>query len=73
MMQTSGVDAAIHELERDVKRVQDVIKLLKKIRAERALSGSGNSSKPRRLSPQARRRISQAAKKRWAAARASKN
>jgi hypothetical protein len=72
-MQTSGVDAAIQELERDVKRVQEVISLLKRIRAERSLQSNGRAKGPRKLSAQARRRISQAAKKRWAAARATKN
>ena len=72
-MQNSGVDAAIRELERDVKQVQEVIGMLKKIRAARTVQGLGNGTKPRKLSAEARRRISQAAKKRWAAARATKN
>ena len=71
-MQTSGVDAAIRELERDVRQVQEVIGMLKKIRSARTLQGLGNGPRPRKLSAEARRRISQAAKKRWAAARAVK-
>jgi len=71
-MQSSGVDAAIQELERDVKRVQEVIRMLKKIRMERSSQAIGNGRKPRGLSAAGRRRISLAAKKRWAAARAAK-
>ena len=69
-MQSSGVEAAIQELERDVKRVQEVIGMLKKIRAARAPQAVVSR---RKLSAEARRKISLAAKKRWAAARASKS
>ena len=71
-MQSSGVDAAIQELERDVKRVQEVIGMLKKIRVERSSQTVGNSRRAGKLSAAGRRRISLAAKKRWAAARAVK-
>jgi hypothetical protein len=71
-MQTSGVQAAIHELEREVKRVQEAISMLRKIQAQRNTNGASNGRKVRRLSAQARRRISEAAKKRWAALRAKK-
>ncbi|MBI3933850.1 MAG: hypothetical protein HY316_04105 [Acidobacteria bacterium] len=72
-MQSSGVDAAIHELERDVKRVQEVIRILKKIRNDRSPQVAANRRKTRGLSAAGRRRISLAAKKRWATARASKS
>ena len=71
-MQSSGVDAAIQELERDVKRVQEVIGMLKKIRADRSPQAVGNARKVGHLSAAGRRRISLAAKKRWAAARTAK-
>ena len=71
-MQSSGVDAAIQELERDVKRVQEVIGMLKKIRVERSSQTVGNSRRAGKLSAAGRRRISLAAKKRWAATRAAK-
>jgi len=68
-MQASGVEAAIQELQRDVKKIQDAIAMLRRIQAER---GAGGGGKKRRLSAKARRAISEAAKKRWAAARAKK-
>jgi len=72
-MQVSGVEAAIRELEQDVKRVQEAISVLKKIQAQRTNNkGLGSRRGGRRLSAQARRRISEAAKKRWAALRAVK-
>ena len=71
-MQPSGIEAAIHELQQDVKRVQEAISMLKKIQAQRTYKRLGNQRPRRRLSAQARRRISQAAKKRWAALRAVK-
>jgi hypothetical protein len=71
-MQPSGVDSAIQELERDVKRVQEVIGMLRNIRSERLAKSNGNGRNPGRLSAAGRRRISLAAKKRWAAVRAAK-
>ncbi|MBI3895816.1 MAG: hypothetical protein HY313_07770 [Acidobacteria bacterium] len=71
-MQPSGVEAAIRELEQDVKKVQEAISMLKRIRAQRTENGAGRSRGHRRLSAQARRRISEAAKKRWAALRTVK-
>ena len=71
-MEPSGVEAAIHELEREVKRVQEAIAMLKKINAQRGTRGVAVKRGRRRLSAQARRRISEAAKKRWAALRATK-
>jgi len=64
----SGVEAAIRELEREQKRIRDVILMLKRILQQNAdprgrKVGSG--------SPRARRRISEAAKKHWTALRAS--
>jgi hypothetical protein len=72
-MQNSGVEAAIRELEREVSQIQDVIGKLKRIRATRRLPGNSNGAlKKRNLSPEARRRIALAAKKRWAAYRSAK-
>ncbi len=71
-MQLSGVDAAIHELEREVKRVQEAIAMLRRIQAQRGSRAGAAGRKVRRLSAQARKRISEAAKKRWAALRAKK-
>lgn len=71
-MQSSGVDAAIQELEREVKRVQEVIGMLKSIRADRTAKAAGNGRNSGRLSAAGRRRISLAAKKRWAAVRAAR-
>ena len=72
-MQASGVQAAIHELEREVKKVQEAISLLRKIQVQRSSQPGSDGRKPRRLSAQARKRISVAAKKRWAALRAKKS
>ena len=71
-MQTSGVEAAIHELQREVKRVQEAIAMLRRIHAQRSVRVSAAPRRRRRLSADARRRISQAAKKRWASLRAAK-
>jgi hypothetical protein len=71
-MQSSGVETAIQALERDVKRVQEVIGMLRGIRADRSAKANGNGRNPGRLSAAGRRRISLAAKKRWAAVRAAK-
>jgi hypothetical protein len=71
-MQPSGVDAAIHELEKEVKKVQEAIGMLRRIQAQRGTHALPAGRKVRRLSEQARKRISDAAKKRWAASRAKK-
>ena len=71
-MQSSGVDAAIHELEQEVKRVQEAIAMLRRIQAQRGSRVGAAGRKVRRLSAQARKRISEAAKRRWAALRAKK-
>lgn len=71
-MQLSGVDAAIRELEGEVKKVQEAIALLRGIQAQRGTRSAPPERKPRRLSAQARKRISEAAKKRWAALREKK-
>ncbi len=71
-MQSSGIENAIRELEREGKQIQDAISLLRRIRADR--SGGAAPARAartgRRLSAAARRRISEAAKRRWAAVRA---
>jgi hypothetical protein len=78
MAQLSGVEEAIRELEREEQNLSAVIKLLKKIQETRGnLSGTKvektvKTRKTRKLSPTARKRISEAAKKRWAAYRKTK-
>ena len=69
-MEGSGVEAAIRELERERKKIAGVIAMLKRIRP--GVSGNPVPRRRRRLSAEARRKISVAAKKRWAARRASK-
>jgi len=71
-MQTSGVEAAIQELQREVKRVQEAIAMLRRIHAQRSARVTVARRGRRKLSAEARRRISLAAKKRWAALRAAK-
>ena len=74
MQQSSGVLNAIHELEKEVKKIHEAISLLKRFQAQRAGVGSSINSGPqkKKLSPAARRRISEASKKRWAAYRNAK-
>lgn len=71
-MQSSGVENAIVELEREVKKIQEVITSLRRIHVQRAAVAKGGKRPRRRLSAKARRRISEAAKKRWADLRAVK-
>ncbi len=73
-MPASGIDAAIRELQHEQERIQGVISALKSLRP-----GSGPGKRTRRgkrtgrkLSQAGRRRISMAAKKRWAAIKAAK-
>ncbi len=70
-MARSGIENAIIELQREQKSIQAAIAMLKNF-----YSVTKPARRKRRLrkplSAQARRRISQAAKKRWAAIRASK-
>jgi len=73
-MPTSGIDAAIRELKHEQERIQGIISALKSLRP-----GSGPRKRTRRgkrtggkISQAGRRRISIAAKKRWAAIRAAK-
>ena len=70
-MQLSGVENAIRELEQEEKKIRDVIGMLKRIHAQRSAVAVAGKRPRKRLSAKARRRISEAAKKRWAALRAS--
>jgi len=70
-MQPSGIESAIQELQRDVKKVQEAIAMLRRIQKERVARGVAIVRKRRKLTAKAKRRISEAAKRRWAAARAS--
>jgi predicted phage gp36 major capsid-like protein len=72
MAESSGVENAIRELQQEQKRIQDVITMLKRIHSQRAAMASGGARPRKRLSAKARRRISEAAKKRWAALRSVK-
>jgi hypothetical protein len=71
-MRSSGVNAAIIELEQDVKRLQHIIGILRGMKASHASQAGSSEFKVNRLSAAGRRRISLAAKKRWAAVRAAK-
>ena len=75
-MPATGFDAAIRELQREQKTIQRIISALKRLRP-----GSGPGKRTRRgkrkstggkISQAGRRRISIAAKKRWAATKAAK-
>jgi len=76
MAELSGIESAIKELRREQSRIQEAITMLKRIRPG-ANSASGSSvrrrGRRRRLSADARRRISEASKKRWATMRAKAN
>ena len=72
MAELSGIESAIKELRREQSKIQEAITMLKRIRPG-VNSASGSSARRRgrrRLSADARRRISEASKKRWAAMRA---
>ena len=68
-MALSGVQAAIRELEREQKKIRDVILMLKRIRAQNA-DPSGHQGR-KRLSARVRHRISEAVKKTLDGVRAS--
>ena len=72
-MPLNGVDAAIRELEGEVKRIQDAIQTLRSFERGTANGAGARRGRPRgrrKLSADARRRIAEAAKRRWAAVRA---
>ncbi len=66
MAEISGIEAAIHELTREQQKIEQVIKLLRHIQTQ-GIGNSTNTRSKRRLSAEARKRMSDAAKKRWAA------
>jgi hypothetical protein len=74
-MAANGIDAAIRELERDLDRIQEAIRILKSVSNKGGGSAAGRPGRPRggrrKLSAAGRKRIAEAAKKRWAAFRAS--
>ena len=70
-MAQSGVENAIRELEQETKKIREAIAALREFRPQAGAAG-GRKRRGRRLSAEARGRISLAAKKRWAALRASK-
>ncbi len=70
-MARSGIENAIIELQREQKSIQEAIAMLNNFYpVTKPARRKQRLRKP--LSAQARRRISQAAKKRWVARRASK-
>jgi hypothetical protein len=73
-MAATGIDAAIRELERDAERIQEAIRILKSV-GNRGVGPSTPGRKKRggrrKLSAAGRKRIAEAAKKRWAAFRAA--
>ncbi len=75
-MPATGIDAAISELQREPERIQGVISALKSLRPGSGLGKRTRRGKRKRtgrkLSQAARRRMSIAAKKLWAARRAAK-
>lgn len=74
-MPLTGVDAAIRELEGEVKRIQDAIQTLRSFdrgSANGAGPKLGRPSGRRKMSADARRRIAEAQRKRWAAVKGSK-
>ena len=75
-MPATGFDAAIRELQREQETIQGIISALKRLRpgsdpGKRTRRGKRKGG-GRKLSAAGRRRISQAAKKRWAAIKAAK-
>ncbi len=75
-MPATGIDAAIRELQREQEIIQGVISALKSLRPGSGLGKHTRRGKRkgggRKLSQAARKKISIAAKKRWAAQRAAK-
>jgi hypothetical protein len=71
-MKRSDISSVIQNLETEVERMQQAIDILKSIDGGRTAKVTLKAPVRRRLSPQARKRISQAAKRRWAAVRAAK-
>ena len=69
-MQLSGFESAIRELQGEEEKIQKVISMLKRILKQRSVAGPAKGHTRRRLSAKARRKISLAAKKRWAARKA---
>jgi hypothetical protein len=74
-MAQSGIETAIRELEMETERIRQAISVLRGILPQATstvVRRKGAKRGPRVLSPEARRSISMAAKKRWAALRAAK-
>ncbi len=74
-MPSMGIEAAIRELEREEKSIQDAIRMLRRIHGARSNSAStpkGTAPKRgrRKMSAAGRRKIAEAQKKRWAVLRA---
>ena len=74
-MPTTGIETAIRELERDVERINQAIRLLKSVNAQKFAAAPAKAVRKkqgrRKLSAAGRRRIADAAKKRWANFRAT--
>ena len=62
----SAISQAIRELEKERERVEGALRTL------RGLAAVGGASRSRNISPEGRRRIAEAQRRRWARARAGK-
>jgi hypothetical protein len=70
-----GFDSIVAEIDAEIARLQQVRALLANTGKAMRLAERTTTAKPRKqrvLSPEARKRIADAQKKRWAAARAAK-
>ncbi len=65
-MQKTGVELAIAELQKETRTLQDIITVLRKLGLAAPIGKKGARTR-NRLSAAARRKMSEAAKKRWAA------
>ena len=72
-MAATGIESAIRELERDAERIAQAIRILKSVstKGDKASTPGRKRGGRRKLSAAGRKRIAEAAKKRWAAFRAS--
>jgi hypothetical protein len=70
-MPSTGIEAAIKELEREEQNIQDAIRMLRSIHGAHTNGAAAPKRGRRKMSAAARRKISEAAKKRWAAVRSA--
>ncbi|HXE31466.1 MAG TPA: hypothetical protein VN515_06670 [Terriglobales bacterium] len=65
----SNLNKAIQDLEEQKKRIDNALRILRELNSGRAVSAPGIG---RNISPEGRRRIAEAQKRRWAKVRAAK-